>query len=132
MGFPSGPRSKLQLDRKAAFLTGSNAVSEQSFETVYKWVYTQECHNDIEAHLGLQRTARDVIRMAPLSVDIETMKKDAAVASQKKDGAGDASYEGDSNDEEATQFKISPSDPLAPAKKRPINTRQRDLHWVPL
>ena len=28
-GYPSGPRSKLQPDRKAAFLTGSSAVSEQ-------------------------------------------------------------------------------------------------------
>ena len=40
-GFPSGPRSKLKPGRKAAFLTGSSAVSDQYFETVYKWVYTQ-------------------------------------------------------------------------------------------
>ena len=57
--------------------------------------------------------------MAPLSVDIETMKKDAAVASEKKDGADDESYEGDSNDEEATQVEISPKDPLTPSKKDP-------------
>ena len=55
--------------------------------------------------------------MAPLSVEIETMKKDAAVASEKKDGADDASYEGDSNDEEATQVKIRLKDPLTPAKR---------------
>ena len=116
MGFPSGPRSKLQPDRKAAFLTGSSAVSEQYFETVYKWVYTHKLHNDIEAHLGLQRTARDVIKMAPLSVDIETLKKDAAVANEKKDCADEESYEGDSNDEEATQVEISPKHPLAPSK----------------
>ena len=74
-------------------------------------------HKVIEDHLCLQRTARDVIRMAPLSVDIETMKKDAAVASEKKDGADDASYEGDANDDKSTQVKISSKDPLTPAKK---------------
>ena len=118
-GYPSGPRSKLQPDRKAAFLTGISAVSEQYFEKVYKWVYTQEMHKVIEDHRCLQRTARDVIIMAPLSVNNETMKKDAAVASEKKDGVDDESYEGDSNDEEATQVEISPKDPLTPSEKDP-------------
>ena len=47
------------------------------------------------------------------------MKKHAAVASEKKDGTDDESYEGDSNDEEATQVKISPKDPLTHAKQDP-------------
>ena len=112
-GYPSGPRSKLQPDTKAAFLTGSSAVSEQYFETVHRWVFTQECHNEIEAHLNSARTARDVIKLPPLSEAIETMKKSAAAAAaEKKDGADDESYELDSNDEEAKQ------DPSTPAKDR--------------
>ena len=48
-------------------------MSEQYFEAVDKWVYTQDMHNVIEDHLRLQRTARDVIRIPPLSEEIEEM-----------------------------------------------------------
>ena len=45
------------------------------------------------------------------------MKKDAAAASEKKDGADDESYELDSSDEEAKQDPLTPAkDLLTPAK----------------
>ena len=49
-------------------------MSEQYFEAVDKWAYTQEMHNAIEDQLRPQRTARDVIGIPPLSEEIEKMK----------------------------------------------------------
>ena len=118
IGYPSGCRSNVQPDKRAAFLTGSDEVSEKFFETVHRWVYTQDCHPDIELHLSLQRTARDAVKMAPLSEVIETMKQDAAAAAGQKECADDKSYEKESDDEEEKPDDPSTlaKDPASPAK----------------
>ena len=132
LGFPSGPRSKTSpCKTKTAFLTGSSAVSEQYFEAVYTWVYTQEMHNVIEDHLCLQRTARDVIRMAPLSVDIETMKNMQLLQVKRKMVQMMQFMRETQTMTEQLKLSSAPKTHWR-LQKRPINTRQRDLHWVPL
>jgi len=117
IGYPTGIRAKLQPDKKAAFLTGSDAFAEKYFNTVHKWVYTQEHWSDIEAHLNSQRTARDVVKLPPLSVMIETLKTDVAAANAiVAAGADEEQYVPESDDEETKQEEALAKDPGTPKK----------------